>query len=315
MTLEPAWRDRYFDAEALGRCVSPADAVYAIRQAIRDGLEPAADPARSVFDLHDGQGQLLTMPSAVAGAVGVKLVTVAPDNPDHGLPLIQGLYVLFDPRTLAPMATIDGAALTTLRTPAVSVAAVLDAVRRGDGPRRLVVFGAGPQGTGHVATLKDIGVDLAQVTFIVRNPSGVDRAAVGDVQVLAVEEADDAIAQADIIVCATSASEPVFDSRSVKDGVVVMAMGAHEAHLREVDAQLMGRAQVIVEDVDTALAECGNAVLAIEDGTLTRERLVPMASVIRGEVAYAEDRPIVYTGSGMSWEDLVVAGAALAAAR
>lgn len=65
-----------------------------------------------------------------------------------------------------------------------------------------------------------------------------------------------AVAAADVIVCATSASEPLFDSSLVRDDAVVMAVGSHEPHVREVDAALFARAQVIVEDVPTA---CANA--------------------------------------------------------
>lgn len=313
MSIEPSWRDRHLDEDDLRRALAPSDAVHAIRRALQDGLDPADDPPRSVLSLADGQGQLLTMPSHGPGAVGVKLVTVAPDNPAEGLPLIQGLYVVFDPRTLAPLATIDGAALTTLRTPAVSVAALLDPLTSRPGGQRVAVFGAGPQGVGHVHTLAAVGVDIDRVTYVVRNPSRVAPETVGGAEVVAAGESDEVVARADIIVCATSSSTPVFDSRLVRNDVVVMAIGAHEAHTREVDPALMGRAQVIVEDVQTALAECGDAALAIEDGALRRESLTPMAGVVRGEVGCATDRPVVFTGSGMSWEDLVVAKAALAA--
>lgn len=308
MTAEEAWRSSHLDAEALRRALPPAGAVAALRDALTGGLDPAADPARGVLDVESGQ--LLTMPSAAPGAVGVKLVSIAPDNPANGLPLIQGVYVLFDPVTLAPAATIDGAALTTLRTPATSVAALLPALRRRQGALHVVVFGAGPQGVGHVATLRDVGLDVGEVTYVVRHPSRVDRSAIGDDTVVAAAEADRATSRADVIVCATSSTTPVFDSRGVRSDVVVMAVGAHEAHTREIDAPLMGRAQVIVEDVGAALSECGDVVLAIGDGVLRAEQLVPMSDVVCGRTAYADDRPVVFTGTGMSWQDLVVARAA-----
>ena len=62
-------------------------------------------------------GQFLLMPSETSAAAGVKVVTVAPDNPSRGLPRIQAAYLLFDRDTLALRAVLDGAALTTLRTP------------------------------------------------------------------------------------------------------------------------------------------------------------------------------------------------------
>ena len=108
------------------------------------------------------------MPSSSAAAAGVKLATVAPANAARGLPRVQALYVLLDAETLTPQAILDGTALTTLRTPAVSVAAVQAAL-----PERpsVVVFGAGPQGRGHVATLAAAAGPLGSVTYVVRGPA------------------------------------------------------------------------------------------------------------------------------------------------
>src|SRR6478735_1195478 len=129
-----------------------ARAVEAIEAAWRNGLDPAGDPARSRTAIGD-RSHLLTMPSVGESNVGVKLVTTNPDNPAVGLPFVHGVYVLFDRPSLAVVALLDGAALTTLRTPAVSVAAVRPALRRFDRPLRVVVFGLGPQGVGHLDAL------------------------------------------------------------------------------------------------------------------------------------------------------------------
>ena len=104
------------------RALSPREAVDALEAALRAGLDPDADPPRQAVGTE--AGELLIMPSASPGAAGVKLVTVAPGNPERGLPRIQGVYVLFDPATLAPGRAVDGIALTNLRTAAVSALAV-----------------------------------------------------------------------------------------------------------------------------------------------------------------------------------------------
>ncbi len=241
------------------------------------------------------------MPSAGDTALGVKLATVAPSNPASGLPRIHAVYVLFEAATLAPLAVLDGAALTTLRTPAVSVAAVRPALlARSDAPR-VVVFGAGPQGRGHVAALRAV-LDPADVTYVVRNPQGRDRMlAAGSDEALAVLRA------ADVVVCATTARTPLFDSKLLTDNAIVIAIGSHEPDARELDSALMGRAQVVVEDVATALRECGDVVLAIANSDLFADALVPMRAMVTGDAAPAADRPIVFKGSGMAWQDLAVA--------
>ncbi len=293
---------RFLDADAVA-ALGPAAAVRAVIDALRGGLDPAADPPRVPVELT--RGQFLLMPSEAPAAAGVKVVTVAPDNPTRGLPRIQAAYLLFDADNLALRAVLDGTALTTLRTPAVSVAAVLE--RLPDRPLRVAVVGAGPQATGHVATLAAVR-PLEGATYLVRDPSRTPLDAVG----LGSPRAGEALRSADVVVCATSARSPVFDSALLREDAVVVAVGSHEPDARELDAPLLGRATVVVEDVATALREAGDVVLAIAEGTLTPVDLVPMRDVVTGAVAVPADRPLVFKSVGMSWQDLVVATAVVA---
>ena len=290
---------RFLDADAVA-ALGPAAAVRAVTDALRGEVDPAADPPRVSVGLT--RGQFLLMPSEAPAAAGVKVVTVAPDNPASGLPRIQAVYLLFDRETLALRAVLDGTALTTLRTPAVSVAAVLE--RLADRPLRVAVVGAGPQATGHVATLAAVR-PLEDVTYLVRDPSRSPLDAVG----LGSPRADEALRAADVVVCATSARSPVFDSALLRDDAVVVAVGSHEPDARELDTALLGRATVVVEDVATALREAGDVVLAIAEGTLDADDLVPVRDVLTSAVAVPADRPLVFKSVGMSWQDLVVAAA------
>jgi ornithine cyclodeaminase/alanine dehydrogenase-like protein (mu-crystallin family) len=296
---------RVLDADAV-RALGPAAAVAAIVGALRSGLDPATDPPRAAVGL--SHGQFLLMPSESAAAAGVKVVTVAPDNPLRGSPRIQGVYLLFDRETLALRAVLDGTALTTLRTPAVSVAAVL--ARLPDRPLRVAVVGAGPQATGHVATLAAVR-PLARATHLVRDPARTPLDAVR----LGSAPAAEALRAADVVVCATSAREPVFDSALLRPDAVVVAVGSHEPDARELDARLLGRATVVVEDPATALREAGDVVLAIAEGALTAADLVPLRDVVTGARTPPADRPLVVKSVGMSWQDLVVAEAVVAASR
>ena len=136
---------RLLDAEAIATALTPSVAADLLESELHAGLDPEADPPRSV--LPAAAGELLVMPST-AGAVGVKLATVAPANPARGLPRIQGAYVLFDPGTLAPVAVLDAAALTAVRTAAVSALAVRFLAAHD--ASRLLVWGTGPQAWAHV---------------------------------------------------------------------------------------------------------------------------------------------------------------------
>lgn len=297
------------DPDDVKSLLSPVEAVEALRRTLRDGYRPETDHARIAEGLTNGE--FLLMPSETRTAVGIKVLTVAPDNPALGLPRIQGVYILLDAHTLQPTLLIDGPALTDLRTSAVSFAAVKDAVLRRHDPLEVVVYGASQQARAHVRTLATViegEREISSITAIVRNPAaaGVDFA---DVRQSGSEEAEAATSRAGLIVCATTARTPLFPGELVREDAVVIAVGSHEADARELDSQLMGRADAIVEDRGVALRECGDVVLAIADGALAVDDLLPMADVATGKASLSGDRPVVFKSAGMPWEDLVIAEA------
>ncbi len=180
---------------------------------------------------------------------------------------------------------------------------------RTDAPLRVALFGTGPQAYNHVAALAAVR-ELGRVDVIGRTPAKtealVDRL-VADGYDAHVSTAEDAVPVADLVQCCTSASEPLFDGSLIRDGAVVVAMGSHQPDVRELDASLVGRCTVYVEDVDTALREAGDVVMAIGEGALDTADLRTLRSlVVDGPVP--TDGPMLYKTTGMGWEDLVVAG-------
>lgn len=279
-------------------------AIRAVQRDLRAGLDPAGDFSRSILDL--AHGQLLLMPTQSPEFVGVKIATVAPGNQALGRARIQGVYLLMDAATLSPIALIDGIALTTLRTPAIS-AAVADILAPSK-VDHLVVFGSGPQAWGHIQAMQAIRV-VGRVTIVARDPG---RAAALALRVKAdgvdarVGHADD-VRDAQLIVCATTARTPLFDGSLVPDDSLSVAVGSHEADARELDSALIVRAQVVVEDCAVALSEAGDLLIPLGEGVVDPESLVPMRDIITGSTPVDHGRPRVFKSSGMSWEDLVIA--------
>ena len=195
---------RVLDADAVRSACSPAAAVDAIAAALAAGLDPAADLPRRAVPLRAGQFLLMPSEGPRSGAhLGIKVATVAPGNPARGLPRIQASYLLFDAKALSLVAVLDGTALTTLRTPAVSVAAVRARLLAASGPLRLAVFGAGPQAHGHVATFAAALAPhrtLTSVSHLVRDPSRARPADGADSVFLASPLADEVLRAADVIV-------------------------------------------------------------------------------------------------------------------
>jgi ornithine cyclodeaminase/alanine dehydrogenase-like protein (mu-crystallin family) len=272
----------YVSAAEVAERLNVAGAADALEAALLDGLDPEADPPRSAIAL--GAGELLVMPSAAGGHAAVKLVSVG------GEPRVQGVCVVFDGQTLAPVALVDGIGLTNLRTPAVSALAV----RRLAAPeaRRLLVFGRGPQGRAHVLAMS-----------AVRPVERVDTVGseAGDV--------DELVAAADLICCCTTSREPLFDGELVAPGATVVAIGSHEPEAREVDDALVRRSAVVVESRASALREAGEVIGAVRSGALEERNILTLADVVRDEPALDPDRPRLFKSTGMAWQDAVVAAA------
>jgi ornithine cyclodeaminase/alanine dehydrogenase-like protein (mu-crystallin family) len=273
---------RFIAADEVAQRLTPAQAADALEAALLAGLDPEAEPPRGVVELD--RGQMLVMASAAATQPVVKLLTVG------GQPRIQGICIVFDSATLAPVALADGIALTNLRTAAVSALAVRHLAIAD--ARRLAVFGRGPQAHAHATALQAVR-PIEHVDIVGRDH--------GDV--------DELVTAADIICCCTTAREPLFDGSRVADHATVVAIGSHEPDARETDDTLASRATIVVESRVSALREAGDVILAIDAGATTAERLVTLSELARGEAKPDTDRPRLFKSTGMSWEDAVIASA------
>lgn len=295
------------------------DAVHA-----EQGIDPENDGPR-LFAPAPG-GEFLLMPAQGPAFSGLKALTIAPENPARGLEKIQGLYILYSSDTLAPVAVMEGASLTAIRTPAITVSAVrrLAALApAGDelpADPRVLVFGAGVQAASHIRAAA-LAFPGASFEVIGRRPERVealldsllDAEETAGREILAVPAGDGsaaaAVAAADVIICVTSTSAPLFDGSLVRDGAIVAAAGTHGLEMREIDDALVARADLVVEGRASAQRENGNLVSLSEADWQGGRPVANLRDLARGEFARTPGRPAFYTGVGMSWEDLVCATA------
>lgn len=291
---------RSLDAQAVA-ALGPDRAREALRRVLADGFDPDDDPPRASVPF--GAGELLLMPSTAGDRAGVKLATVAPDDPARNTPRIHAVYLLFDARTLAPRALLDGAALTTLRTPAVGALGA-DLVAPADADS-LLVFGTGPQGRGHVEALRAVRpVRTVGVVGRDRDRTTAFVAALRHDGIDAHEAVATDVGSASIVACCTTARTPLFDGRALGAEAVVVACGSHERDAREVDTETVRRCGgALVESHASAAAEAGDVVAARAEGPV---EVVTLAEVVTGRVAA---RPRFVKTVGMAWEDLAVAAA------
>jgi ornithine cyclodeaminase/alanine dehydrogenase-like protein (mu-crystallin family) len=207
------------------------------------------------------------------------------------------------------VATLDGAALTALRTPAVSALAT-DALARDD-VTRLAVFGTGVQAREHVRAMRWVRPSLERIEVVGRDPAGTDRfvAMLRGEGHPVVSASSAGASGADLICTCTSSSVPVLSDDAVKPGAHINAIGSHGPECRELGETLMGRARVVVDDRPAALAASGNLVLAIAAGTMTPADVAgELAAVARGEVRReTADEVTVFVSVGLAVADLAVA--------
>ena len=301
----------YIDAAELFRLVPLTDALQALRECF-------AVAPHHVDRVHSsaGGGEFLVMPAAAGDAAGVKLVGIQPANPSRGLPIIQGVYVLFDMRIGQPVALLDGAALTTLRTPMISALAS-DALARHD-VRSLGIIGTGPQAVAHVHAMRVVRSGIDEVVVAGRTPEHV--ADVVDQLVAAGESAaagsySDAAA-CDIVCAATRADTALFGLADVNAGAHVNLVGSYRLDLREVGADLIAGSTVAVDDVAAAKAEAGDLHLAVQEGVWEWDRiagdLTDLASGRLTRTSYAQIT--LFKSVGLAVQDLAIAQRAAAAA-
>lgn len=300
----------------LARLATDADVVRFLRDAlVRPGQVELEDHSPRIFSPAPG-GEFLMMPEQGASWSGVKVLTVAPDNPSRGRPKIQGVYTLFDSDDLRPVAMLDAVELTLMRTPATTALAITELLAAGTRPAAhalpVAVVGTGPQAERHLRCLAAVAGPIDAVV-IGRRPQAAqalaDRCSTSSVSVR-VGTPDD-LRSAAVVICVTSSSTPVIADDQVGDDAVVAAVGSHGADRAELPAELVLRADLVVESREAALRESGNVLQArpAEQWKTSRQQLWNLAELARGAVVRRPGHPAVYSGVGMAWQDLVTATA------
>jgi len=312
VTPPPSFGIPVVSAAEIDAALSRRDAVEAIAAALRAGWDVEHDHDRLFAPL--AGGEFLLMPAESASSAGIKVATIAPGNTRRGLPKIHAWYLLFDRETLEPRAVLDGARLTTLRTPAVTTVAIeglLAAHPHGvrTSVSHLVVVGSGPQAVEHALTLAE-RLPVARVGVLGRT---VDRvaAAVATLRAAGVRAdagSRDDLAAADVVIAATSSPTPVLDVDDIRSDAVVAAIGSHGRGHREIGERLVRAADLVVEARASARRENGNLAAARvdEEWASGAQPIANLVELVRGEVARRPGAPALYTGVGMAWEDLAV---------
>ena len=261
---------RHFDAAATRTRLGFEALIPALERMFVAGCEV---PARHVHDV-GGELSTLIMPAWQPGRfLGIKTVHVAPGNAARGLPSVHASYQLFDSRTGAPLAAIDGNELTARRTAAASALACARLARAD--ARRLAVVGAGAVAAllphAHRAVRAIDHVDVWA-----RRPEAAqalaERLRAEGVPAHAADDLGSAVGAADIVSCATLAAEPLVRGEWLRPGVHLDLVGSFTPAMREADDACFAGAQVWV-DTDEALKKSGELLAPLASGALATAQL------------------------------------------
>jgi ornithine cyclodeaminase/alanine dehydrogenase-like protein (mu-crystallin family) len=301
----------YLDADELFRLVPLPDALDALRACFA-GAPSHVDRVHCTA----GGGEFLVMPAAAGDAAGVKLVGIQPANQARGMPIIQGVYVLFDMRVGLPVALLDGAALTTLRTPMISALATGALAR--DDARTVGIIGTGPQAIAHLHAMRVVRPGIDHVVIAGRTAGHVSD--VVEALVAAGESATaGSYAQAaacDIVCAATRSDTALFALADVRPGTHINVVGSYRLDLREVGSDLVAASTVAVDDVAAAKAEAGDLHLAVEEGLWSWDRIAgDLTDLASGRLRRTSaDEITLFKSVGLAVQDLAIAQRAAAAA-
>ena len=262
----------WIDARELRRRLPMRSAIDALEAGLRSA-PPSAVPLRATVAA--GDGVLVLMPATDAsGSAGVKLVTIQPSNPSRGLPLVHGMYVLFSPGTLEPIAVIDGTELTAIRTGALSGLATR--YLAAEDANSLIVFGAGVQARSHIEAMRAVR-PISRVTVVGRRPERVE-ALLAEVRAAGLD-APGGNARAMWSTPTSSVVAPPPPSRCLTAtllgrGTHVNAIGSYQPHTREIDTVTVTRGRLYVDDREAVLEEAGDLQIPIAEGAFRADQIV-----------------------------------------
>ncbi|WP_457300682.1 bifunctional Delta(1)-pyrroline-2-carboxylate/Delta(1)-piperideine-2-carboxylate reductase [Phyllobacterium sp. P5_D12] len=293
------------------------DMIDALEQAFRQGV---IQPVRHhhTVDRPDGAAStMLLMPAwsdfnalgdSSKGYMGVKIVTVSPDNGAISKPAVMGVYLLLDGKTGEPQALIDGQRLTLWRTAGASALAARYLAR--EDASNLVVLGAGAL-SSFLARAHSAIRPITKISIWNRNFAGAEKVAAelaaDGFNAKAVNYKDEAIAEADIITAGTLSTEPLILGKHLKPGAHVDLIGAFTPSMRESDDECVKRARVFVDTKDGALKEGGDIVQPIKAGVVNESHVIgDLFDLTRGTIKgrQSPNEITLFKSVGAALEDL-----------
>ena len=242
----------------------------------------APRPAIGDTFLTRGDDTLLSRAAWIDGmGVAVKSVTVLPGNPARGLASVNGAMVLFEDSTGLPVAVIDSALVTKWKTAGDSILGARLLARPES--RRLLILGAGTVAASLIEAYRAVFPGI-EVTLWNRTTDKA-RALAETHDAKVADDLATAVAEADMISCATMSREPVLRGEWLRPGQHVDLIGAFKADMREADDAALTRSRIFVDSLETTLDHIGELKDPLARGIIRREDVLgDLHDIVPGRV-------------------------------
>jgi ornithine cyclodeaminase len=264
------------------------------------------NPLRQAIRAPGAPGILGLMPAWRGGAepyYALKEVCVFPENPKRGLDTHLGAVILHSGETGEPLAMMNAAAITAIRTAAVSAVATKLLARKDAGV--LAILGSGAQARSHLEAIPLVR-QLREVRVYGRSR---DKAAALGAQVS--DSAKDAVRGADIIVTATNSKEPILKREWISPGAHINAVGSSVAFARELDGATVAAASLFVDRRESTVNESGDYLFALREQAIRGPEHIraELGEILVGQAQgrKSEDEITLFKSLGLAVEDLAAA--------
>ncbi len=247
---------------------------------------------------------------------GAKMGTLFPDNVRLGKDPHQGCVLLMSARTGETRAILDASSVTALRTAAVTGLAT-DLLARPDASV-LTLFGGGHQALWQLRAVAQVRA-LSKVFVVTRSPASA-RHFMQEAQpyiacpLFADVAPEQAVAQSDLVLTATSSATPVLQRDWLRPGTHVTAMGSSTPASRELDGPTMAAGRLFVDRAQSTRTESGEFLDACREGWLSADTpLTELGAILEGQVPGRLDREeiTIFKSLGLAFEDVLTAAALL----
>jgi ornithine cyclodeaminase/alanine dehydrogenase-like protein (mu-crystallin family) len=302
---------RFIDREEVARRLTYEMCIPIVRGAmIAFSRGETRQLLRSIIPLADGR-MFGVMPGAMGARApfGAKLISVFPQNFAQGIQSHQGLVILFDPESGAPVCILHAGEITAIRTAAASAVAT-DALARADA-RRLAILGYGEQAATHARAIGKVR-RIESISIWGRSPERARDFAERmqselAVPVSSVRTVEEAVAEADIICTVTSAAEPILKGAWVRPGTHLNLVGSSHAGPVEVDNDLVVRSRFIADSREGVLNQGAEFLRAKAAGLIGDDHIVAeIGQVLAGDIVgrRSDEEITVYKSLGHVVQDL-----------